>query len=109
MSADIEEPGTRGPERVRHAKQATSPVGDRLQRAYETWWHSVGLVHDVLDQPDATPAEVTERFQAEFDARREYANQLHDCGEEVPDYLAPDMTFPARWPVPQPPATREDP
>ncbi|WP_163506056.1 hypothetical protein [Fodinicola acaciae] len=87
---------------ARHATQ--QPDEDELRQAYEKWWHSAGLVHDILEQDVAKPIEVTERFQAEYDTRRSYASLLRHRGRDVPDYLAADKAFPPRWPVPEPPS-----
>lgn len=90
----------------RGADHAAEPplIAKRLQEAYAHWWASVRKVHEVLEIPGGTVADVTERFDNEFTARREYATLLLGAGRDVPDYLSAEKTFPPLWPVPQPPA-----
>jgi hypothetical protein len=104
MSVDTEQRVNTGKERVHRSTEDPPLIADRLQEAYGNWWRSVGQVHGVLEQLEPSPSEVTERFEAEYVARREYATQLRGSGREVPDYLAADRAFPPLWPVPEPPA-----
>lgn len=89
MSADVE-----------HSTAAQSAV----RQAYDSWWRSACDIHDVLETLDPHPATVTERFEAEYRTRRDYAIELRRAGRDVPEYLAADQSFPSRWPVPPPPA-----
>jgi hypothetical protein len=103
---DTEQRVIPGAERAHRSTDDPPLVADRLQEAYAAWWRSVGMVHAVLEQLEPTPAEVTERFEAEYVARREYATQLRGTNREVPDYLAADRAFPPLWPIPEPPAAQ---
>ncbi|GAA1670992.1 hypothetical protein [Fodinicola feengrottensis] len=103
MSVDTEQRLVPGVERVHRSTEDPPLMADRLQEAYANWWRSVGMVHGVLEKLEPTPAEVTERFEAEYVARREYATQLRGARRDVPEYLAADRAFPPLWPVPEAP------
>jgi hypothetical protein len=102
MSVDTEQRVVPGG--IRRSADDPPLIADRLQEAFRQWWRSVTQVHAVLEKLEPSPAEVTERFEAEYAARREYATQLRGSGRDVPDYLAADRAFPPLWPEPEPPS-----